>query len=312
MWDTPRGQIYGFVMLCPSKWIETCFFAKQFATGMGCIKWNLGPWLPSSRLVIQIRQWRCRGITTLLRWGWIHCHQFQWKTMAILWPIDDQVLIMGQDVRWISGTDRSFHAAFVDFPKMLPGFSPCFPHVSMGFSMLPCSPCFCRDFHPQISMDLLHLVLRQLAERQQLATGDHEAGQDDQHDTWKVGPRATLWWFIAMEKMIIMIINWNLQANLSIDVGWPRQLYVVVSIAGMPQNGKFIIEKHTKKTEWFRGTPYFRKPPCVLLEENKRWRFPMWGTPSFHSSLEFSMNLGDPPWLWKNPFIKSKTKGKNT
>ena len=95
-------------------------------------------------------------------------------------------------------------------------------------------------------MDLLHLVLRQLAERQQLATGDHEAGQDDQHATWKVGPRATLWWFIAMEKMIIMIINWNLQANLSIDVGWPRQLYVVVSIAGMPQNGKFIIEKHKK------------------------------------------------------------------
>ena len=113
--------------------------------------------------------------------------------MAILWPIDDQVLIMGQDVRWISGTDRSFHAAFVDFPKMLPWFSPCFPHVSMGFSMLPCSLCFCRDFHPQISMDLLHLVLRQLAERQQLATGDHEAGQDDQHATWKVGPRATLW-----------------------------------------------------------------------------------------------------------------------
>ena len=69
-----------------------------------------------------------------------------------------------------------------------------------------------------------------------------------------------------MEKMII---NWKLQANLSIDVCWPRQLYAVVSIAGMPQNGKFIIEKHTKKQNDL-GVPRILGNPHVCCLKKTR------------------------------------------
>jgi hypothetical protein len=61
-------------------------------------------------------------------------------------------------------------------------FSPFFLWFSYGF------PMFFPHISPGISRDLRtlpHLVLRRLAKGHQLATGNKEARQDDQHATWK-------------------------------------------------------------------------------------------------------------------------------
>lgn len=58
-------------------------------------------------------------------------------------------------------------------------------HFSCGFPMV--FRCFFPHISPGISKDVLvpHLVLRRLAKGHQLATGNKEARQDDQHATWK-------------------------------------------------------------------------------------------------------------------------------
>ena len=62
-------------------------------------------------------------------------------------------------------------------------FSPFFLWFSYGFPMF----LFHHTFHQGSSRDLRtpHLVLRRLAKGHQLATGNKEARQDDQHATWK-------------------------------------------------------------------------------------------------------------------------------